>query len=60
MSRPSGFTPAQRAYLRSLLKREREETLVGVQRILNDVLGEEAALVAFQVMTAKHEPPPSA
>ena len=54
------LSPADRAWIRKQLAKLREDIRVDHQRVLNDVLGEEAALVAFQVMTAKHENPPSA
>jgi hypothetical protein len=45
MSRPSGFSPAQRAYLRRLIRSERERLRDEVVEALNEALRSEAQLL---------------
>lgn len=57
---PSGFTPAQRAYLQKLVRREREILRDEITLALNDALRAEAQSIMLQSMTRDHAQPPSA
>lgn len=60
MPRSSGFTPAQRAYLRKLVRAEQEKARDEIILALNDALRAEAGAIMLQVMTRDHAVPPNA
>jgi DNA-binding protein YbaB len=57
---PSGFTPAQRAYLRKVIRAEREILRDEITLALNDALRAEAQAIMLQHMTRDFEVPPRA
>lgn len=56
----TGFTPAQRAYLQKLVRREREILRDEITLALNDALRAEAQSIMLTQMTRDHAQPPSA
>jgi hypothetical protein len=58
--RSSGFSPAQRAYLRKLIRAENEKARDEVILALNDALRAEAQSIMLASMTRDFEIPPRA